>query len=314
MSSNSKEKKYYLPTILLGFVVAAIFIFLIFTFQVAESERALVLTMGRISGAPRGPGLHLRLPLPFQQVITYDVRKRTFDGNIGKLEEVTTRDQKQVVVGITVIYSIDDLEKFKTAKNLATAEEFLSSCMRTAKASVIGKYELTELVNTEADRIKLEKARREILDEISPKVMDAYGLKVYEVNFSSLIVPKPTAEAIAKRMKQERERLATTEREKGNLDAKNIKTKADAERESILTSARAEAKRIRAEGDAEAAKYYSEFKENPALAAFLKKLEMIKDILNERTTLILSTDDVPFDTLKSDFSTKLTLPAPSSSK
>lgn len=309
MSKNGKEKSYYLPTIILGIIVALLFLFWIFTFQVAESERALVLTLGDISGDVRGPGIHLRLPLPIQEVVSYDIRKRTFDGNIGKLEEVTTKDQKQIVIGITVVYSIDDLKKFKTAKTLAVAEEFLSSNMRTAKASVVGKYNLDELVNTESDKLKLETVRKEILDEIAPKVMDAYGLKVYEVNFSSLIVPKPTAEAIAKRMRQERERLATAEREKGNLEAHKIITDANAERDRILTDARAKAKTIRAQGDAEAANYYAEFKENPALAAFLKKLEVLKDILNEQTTLIFSTNDVPFDTLKSGFMTENNLPA-----
>ena len=109
-----KKKGYYLPTILLGIIVAAIFLLAIFTYQVPATERALVLTMGKITKEAE-PGLHLRLPLPFQQVIRYDIRKRPFDGNIGHLEETTTRDQKQVVIGLNVIYRIKDLKRFKEA-------------------------------------------------------------------------------------------------------------------------------------------------------------------------------------------------------
>ena len=65
-----KKKGYYLPTILLGIIVAAIFLLAIFTYQVPATERALVLTMGKITKEAE-PGLHLRLPLPFQQVIRF---------------------------------------------------------------------------------------------------------------------------------------------------------------------------------------------------------------------------------------------------
>ena len=73
--SEHKKSKYYLPTILLGVIVAAIFLLAIFTYQVEESEQALVLTVGKPT-AVTGPGLHFRLPLPIQEVIKYDIRKR----------------------------------------------------------------------------------------------------------------------------------------------------------------------------------------------------------------------------------------------
>ena len=56
-----KKKGYYLPTILLGIIVAAIFLLAIFTYQVPATERALVLTMGKITKEAE-PGLHLRHP------------------------------------------------------------------------------------------------------------------------------------------------------------------------------------------------------------------------------------------------------------
>ena len=69
MSTNSSEKVAKVPvywsTILLGLIVAAIFLVAIFSYQVQETERALVITWGKITGE-QGPGLHLRLPLPIQ--------------------------------------------------------------------------------------------------------------------------------------------------------------------------------------------------------------------------------------------------------
>ena len=52
MSKNSSEKVAKVPvyTILLGLIVAAIFLVAIFSYQVQETERALIITMGKITG------------------------------------------------------------------------------------------------------------------------------------------------------------------------------------------------------------------------------------------------------------------------
>ena len=61
---------------------------------------------------------------------------------------------------------------------------------------------------------------------------------------------------------------------------------------------------IRAEGEAEAAKSYAVFQQNPALAAFLRKLEALETTLKTRSTVVLGADTPPYDLLKS------TTPAP----
>lgn len=100
MSKSSPEKVSKVPvywsTILLGLIVAAVFLMAIFTYQVQENERALVITVGKISGE-RGPGLHLRWPLPIQEIVKYDIRQRCFDGTVGNLEETMTADEKNVI-------------------------------------------------------------------------------------------------------------------------------------------------------------------------------------------------------------------------
>ena len=171
MSEKNKKKGFYLPTIILGLIVTVIFLLAIFTYQVPATERALVLRMGRIISAPEGvtPGLHFRWPLPFEEVIKYDVRLRTFDGKIGKYEESTTRDKRQVVIGINVFYRIKNLNQFKTAASLEAAEDYLSSRMRTAKAAVIGLYNYDQLINTDPKKMKLGEMREKMLAEIEAR-------------------------------------------------------------------------------------------------------------------------------------------------
>jgi len=292
-----KKKGYYLPTILLGIIVAVIFLLAIFTFQVPATERALVLTMGKITKEAE-PGLHLRLPLPFQQVIRYDIRKRSFDGNIGHLEETTTRDQKQVVVGLNVIYCIKDLRRFKeAAPRLETALGYLGGRMRTAKSEVIGNYKYDELINTDPELMKIEQMRAEILEKIAPDVMEKYGLEVSDVLFSYIGVPEKTATAIASRMKTERDTEAARERERGKMEAEKIRTQANKEKSNSITDATKEATDLMGKGDAEAASHYAVFAQDPELAIFLRKLQAMKKIMSSKSTLILSTESAPFDVL-----------------
>ncbi len=297
--SNEKKTKYYLPTILLGVIVAGIFLLAIFTYQVEESEQALILTVGKPT-AVTGPGLHFRLPLPIQEVIKYDVRKRQFSGKAARLEETTTRDKRQVVVGISVFYRIKDVMLFKqAAKNVAEMEDFLSGEMSNAKKSVVGKYDYDQLINADAGKMKLDSMKAEILAQLRDKMMKTYGVDVFQVDFISIGVPEKTAEAIAGTMRQQRETLAAAERESGNAKANMIRIKAEQEKQKTLTEAEAEAKRLRAEGDAEAAKFYQVFSENAKLAAFLQKMDALREILSNRTTLILHTGNVPFDIFNS---------------
>ena len=283
------------PTALLGVVVAAIFLLAIFSYQVMATEKAVVMTFGNITEVT-GPGLHFRLPLPIQHIVKYDVRSRCFDGNIGKLEETMTHDQKNINVGIYVIYRIEDPAKFhRAAGNVAFAEDKLGSIMRTAKNGVIGKYRFDQLINTDQAKMRINDIESEMLAEIAPQALEHYGLKVVSVGFRAVGVPEKITKDIANRMIKERNVAATQYRKAGEVEAAKIKSEADKTRALLLADAEAEAKRIRAEGDAEAASHYAVFAENPELASFLRKIESLKRILSTKTTLVLDTDSAPFD-------------------
>lgn len=299
--SEQKKTKYYLPTILLGVIVAAIFLLAIFSYQVEESEQALVLTFGKPT-AVTGPGLHFRWPWPAQKIVKYDIRKRYFPGKSGKLEETTTQDKQQVVIGIGVFYQIEDVMTFRqAAKSIEDMEDFLSAEMSNAKKSVIGRYKYDQLINADAEKMQLAKIQQEILDILKPKMMEMYGVNVFQVDIVSLGVPEKTAEAIAATMRQQRETMAKNARAKGTAEAEKIRIEATEKKEIALTQAEAKAKQLRAEGDAIAAESYKIFSQDPALAAFLQKLDALKKTLGSQTTLILHTGNAPFDIFENSF-------------
>lgn len=299
VTETTQKKHVNVPIMLLGFAVAAIFLIAIFSYQVSTTEKAVVITLGKIDEKVREPGLHFRWPYPIQKVMKYDTRLRCYDGNIGKLEETPTSDGKNLTVSIYAVFRIQDLIKFQRAGgSITAAEDQLGILMRSAKGAIIGKYKFDQLVNSKADKIQISQMEKEMLAMVAPSASAQYGLEVVSVNIRTIGVPDEPAKAIAERMISERKTEAEKYKSQGEVEAKEIMTKADNERMNILTNAEAEAKKIRAEGDSEAAKHYAVFSQNPELAIFLRKLESMKRLMGTRTTLILDTNYAPFDILK----------------
>lgn len=298
--ANSSKFSQHWPTMILGLIVACVFLTAIFTYQVKSTELAVVTTFGKITGV-QDAGLHFCWPYPVQIIYKFDKRLRCFDGNVGKLEETFTKDGKNIIIGIYVIYNISDAAKFfKTVVSINDAEDRLNSLMRTMKDGVIGTYNFDQLINTDPKKICLHEIEGKIKDGIAEMADKQYGIKVGSVGINSIGVPEKISEKIFDRMIAERKVVASEYRSEGKKLADTIRYKADNEKRQRLTDAEAQSKNIRAEGDAEAASYYAAFRKNPQLAAFLRKLDSLRKIMGSKTTLVIDTDCAPFDILKAN--------------
>jgi regulator of protease activity HflC (stomatin/prohibitin superfamily) len=103
MSEKNKFFSHW-PTLLLGFIVASFFLVAIFSFQIEETETAIVTTLGTPSEKTLEPGIHLRWPYPIQEVYRFDRRFRCFSGTIAKDgQETSTRDNQNIIVSIPMI-------------------------------------------------------------------------------------------------------------------------------------------------------------------------------------------------------------------
>ena len=76
------------PTMLLGVVVAVILLIAVFSYQLNQTESAVVTTFGS-PAAVTDPGLHFRWPFPFQKIYKFDHRIRCFEGGSGKSHVLT---------------------------------------------------------------------------------------------------------------------------------------------------------------------------------------------------------------------------------
>lgn len=298
MSSEKEHKaNRHWITITFGILVAAVFLVIIFSYQVKSTEFAVVNTLGKLSVEERA-GLHPRWPYPIQSIYKLDRRIRCYEGVAGNLEETLTRNGQNVVIGIYITYKIDKpLEFYQKMVDISAAETFINGWMRSKTALVIGQYNFDQLVNTDPALIKLNEIEQKIRQDIQALAGER-GLQIVSVGINTVNIPESTTKDVFDRMIAERNKVSTEYRSDGKSKAEEIKTLANRNAMNIRTDAEAEAKMIRAEGDANAAKFYAEFKRNPELAAFLRKLDSLRKVMNKKTTLILDTDSAPFDILK----------------
>src|SRR5688572_30000689 len=92
-------------TILVGALLVLIFVLLLFTFQVRQTEIALVTTFDKPAARYIDvPGFKWKWPPPIQKVYKFDKRIQSFDQD--KVEETLTRDNYNLIVQVYVGWSI----------------------------------------------------------------------------------------------------------------------------------------------------------------------------------------------------------------
>ncbi len=282
-------------TIFIVLIVAVLGLYLV-SFQVRETEAALVTRFGKPVRQLTEPGWYFKWPPPVEREMTFDSRMRVFEADLG---ETTTKAAVPIIVNSYVVWSIaEPLQFFNAVGTVREAESKLLSLLGDVQNRVIGKHQFAEFVNSDPAKIKFEDIENEMLAELKQNVRDIYGIDIRHLGIKQLKVSEDVSKDVFERMKAERNRKTEATVAEGQAEATKIRTDADSKKTELLAAAEARAKAIRGQGDAEAAKYYKLLEQDPELAIFLRDIEALKKILQERTTIILSTDTEPFKLLK----------------
>ena len=101
-------------------------------------------------------------------------------------------------------------------------------------------------------------------------------------------------------MKSERKVIAEKYRNKGKEKAEEIIRTAKKEARQKEVTAEIEAGKIRSQADLETAAIYQSF-ENPELVAFLKQLDSLKKVLDNKTQMVIDLNTPPFNLMKGEF-------------
>lgn len=260
------------------------------SFQVRETESALVLTFGNPTREITKPGLCFKWPTPIQRVYKFDSRMKDFEAG---LIETETAEQVPIIVNTFIVWRIaEPLNFFKAIGTVREAENSkLLPLISDTQNTVVGRHHFSEFVNSDQDKIKFPQIEEEMLADLQQTVAEAhYGIEIKTLGIKQLKISADVSTQVFDRMRAERNRRTQATIAEGNAEATRIRTNADSIRRELLAAAKARAKGIRAEGDLLAAQYYQLLEADTELAMFLADVEALKEILAERTTIVLTTD------------------------
>jgi len=289
--------KKNLPTLVTAVVLVAIFLLLLFTFQVRQTQIAVVTTFGKFSRTISDPGFNFRLPWPVQKIYKLENRMQSYEG---EYEQLQTRDGKILLVSLFVGWRIGDpeifLQRFDQGDKKA-AEESLENLVRDAKNTVIGSHDFADLISPDESQLKFDAMEAEMRESVTQLARDEYGVEVAALGIKRIGLPESVTEQVFNRMIQERNVLISSFRGEGQRRAAEIRAEADRERQDILSKASAEARRIKGEADAKAAEAYKVFAQNEELAMLILESDALKEVMKGRTTLILDPNTPPLNLL-----------------
>jgi membrane protease subunit HflC len=266
------------------------------SFQVRETESALVTRFGQPVRQIKEPGLHFKWPDPIERKQKFDSRKRVFEAEMG---ETTTKGAQPIIVKTYVVWKIDEpLEFSKSIETVDEAQTKLRSQINDTQNKVVGRYLFSEFVNSDPAKIKIEQIQQEMLTDLQESIPGDYGIQIVDIGIKQLKISAEVSKDVFERMKAERASETARIVVRGQTQGAKIITGAERKRTELLAAAEARATVIRAQGDAEAARHYKRMEEEPEFAMFLRKVEALKKILEERSTYVVPTDNEPFDLLK----------------
>jgi membrane protease subunit HflC len=284
-------------TITIFLVLLFVVLALVFTmFQVRETESALVMTFGKATRQITEPGLYFKWPPPIEWVQKFDSRARVLEAELG---ETPTKGAVPIIVNTFIVWRIaEPLGFFNAVGTVSDAEAKLLSQISNTQNTVIGRHNFSEFVNSDPEKIKFGEIEQEMLAEIQKAVRSDYGIEIKALGIRQLKISEDVSKDVFERMRAERNRRTEATIAEGNAAAKKIVTDATSMQTELLAAAEARAKAIRAQGDAEAAQYYKMLEQDPQLAMFLRDIDALKKILEQRSTIVISADTEPFKLLR----------------
>jgi membrane protease subunit HflC len=271
----------------LGLIVIAAVVFYAATFVVQQTQSAIVLRFGAVRTVVTEPGLYLKLPAPFEQVVYLD--NRILDLDL-PAQEIIASDQKRLVVDAFTRYRISDpLRFFQAVNNIPRANSQLASIVNGNVRSVLAEATFTAMVRTDRSRLM-----NRIRDEVNREA-GRFGMTVVDVRLRRVDLPQANSQAVFQRMQTERQREAAEARALGGQQSQEIRAKAERDAIIIVAEAQRKSDEIRGQGEGERNRIFAEgFGKDPDFFAFYRSMQAYEASLKSGDTRMLLSPDSPF--------------------
>jgi modulator of FtsH protease HflC len=286
-------------------------------FVLDETQQAIVTQFGKPVGPPRvEPGINYIIPF-IQRVQYFDKRYLEWDGDPN---QVPTKDKKFIFVDTYARWEITNpLQFFIRLNDERSGQSRLDDILDGETRNAVASHELIDLVrstNRKPDvsegifedmeilddiTVGREKIEKMILEKANDRTSDL-GIRILDFRFKRMNYVTEVRNRVYERMVSERNRIADQFRSEGQGEARKIQGNKERDLAKIQSEAVMEAEKIRGMADAEAtAIYASAYNRSPEareLYKFLRSMESLEKSMDERTSIIISTDSEFYRYLK----------------
>jgi membrane protease subunit HflC len=300
------KKIHIILTIL---IVLAIIVISSGVYVLDETQQAIVTQFGKPVGEPRTePGLQYKVPF-IQKVQFFDKRYLEWDGDPN---QVPTRDKRFIHVDTYARWEIiDPLQFYIRLRDERSAQSRLDDILDGETRVAVAGHDLLEIVrSTNRDPVIVEDFMEEmerledinvgrdsieilILQKANERTTDL-GIRILDFRFKRMSYVEEVRNRVYDRMISERKRIADQFRSEGQGEARKILGNKELDLAQIQSEAIKEAEMIKGRADAEAtniyAGAYNRNSQTRELYNFLRTMESFEKALDEKTTLIITTN------------------------
>jgi len=251
-------------------------------FVVDQRQVGVVYALGEIREVITEPGLHFKLPPPFQNVVFLDKRIQTLDSP--ETRPIFTAEKKSLVIDWLVKWRISEPRQFirNNGADFRNLESRLSPVVQATFNEVITRRDVKAVVATEREQVMADVQRR-LADEAK-----AFGIEIVDVRVKRVDFVADITESVYRRMESERKQVANELRSQGAAEGEKIRADADRQREVIIAEAYRDSQKIKGEGDAKASALYAEaFGRDPQFAQFYRSLEAYRATFRNKGDLMV---------------------------
>jgi membrane protease subunit HflC len=265
-------------------IAAAIVIWIVSSslFVVDQRQYAILFALGEVKEVISDPGLHVKLPPPFQNVLFLDKQILTLE--TPETDRFITAEKMNILVDAFVKWRITKPKLYFVSfgGDEHRARDRMSQIIKAALNDEITKRTVREVISGE---------RGKIMDAIQQKVAkeaEQIGIEIVDVRLKRVEYVEQINASVYDRMKSERLRVANDLRSKGSAESEKIRADADRQRTVLLAEAYRDAEKIRGEGDAKASQIYAQaFGQNAEFYKFYRSLEAYRTSFKNRSDVMV---------------------------
>ncbi len=308
------KSKHIVITII---VIVLFFLGLNSMFILDETQQAIVTQFGKPVGGPRTePGLNFKAPV-IHKTQYFDKRYLKWDGDPN---QIPTADKRFMHVDTYARWQIvDPLQFFIRLRDERSGQSRLDDILDGETRNAVASHDLLDLVRStnrtpevyedylqelevlEDITVGREAIEAMVLERANERTADL-GIVILDFRFKRMNYVTEVRERVYDRMISERNRIADQFRSEGEGEARKIEGDKERDLAQIQSEAVREAETIRGRADARATEIYAAaYNRNRAsreLYSFTRSMESLEKSLDEKTSIILTTDSELFRFLK----------------